>query len=1497
MQHLTWRVVRQLIAIVAVMTLLPLSAAGAQVTEPVLTGHVTFAGGAPIAGVMLDLYDTTAGTYYSAVTDDAGAFAFETVEDGSYTLAASAEAGYWYSPGHPDEAGADIITVTGGVPSQATADVTYTGIAGTVTDYTNAGLQGAWINAYDAVEGTAGESFGLASADDTGEFFLPILPGRYILEYSYWSEQRAGDMWSGGAATEEDAAVVEVTDTAIVDNAHAAFSAVKGTLSLPAGTDSATVSLGHMITEVDGDYEYTYFESMNSAYLYDLSSGGAYELLAAPGTYKVQLSADRSEENGQYSSGYYYVGDTMDPSTASDVVVSAAAATTVNGSFETVSGTVRRDDGSPTGVAAAGADVQLSELAADGSREYSSWHAAGPDGSYSLLAGPGTYNLSAEYALYDPATDDYSWYSTSWYDGATSTPGEVDTTAGPLSGLDMTFRVIRGSVTSVTNADAPVALPGIDVWVTGATDEWGYFDGTVTDADGNYEVGVPAGDYKVMFDDYDYETDTGWFQYYNRQYDFDSADVVTVTPGSSASEIDGVNRIFSGVSTVSGRILGPDGPLPEASANFEPANGSGNSHTLVADSSGLFTGEIPNGEYVVELWGGDEMSWGSMYFPASATRSGAEIVTITGDTTNIDGTFTTVSGTVTLPSAHYEGWVTITGDPDQEWPEYTAGADVTADGTYRALVPPGTGYAAEFDAAGGSYTDGHNYSYGLGYQDGAARMADAPTFDVPEAGQTGIDVEFGLLSGTVKDQLGGGLDNTGIEVYNAVPQDGWSAGDFGEDLPIFDWRGYAYSATNGAYEVPVTTGPNAYKVQFQRWGYDDGGVSAAASSSTYETQWFDNQATYDAADPVAVTDGVIRTGIDATFALQGIAGRVTGPDGQGLAHVCVSAFDADGEVGSTSTRSDGTYTFILPPGSYTLKFIHCVASPVYQDRWFIDGDGTEPTPIVVAPKAITSGRNVAMATGFVAAEPIATTTSGGTATTTVDPRTGESKTTMPRDPAKRSPVTYTFDVTCADGTTLTADSVELVNGSNRYPMAPLDADTFTYTIPGDAVVSGDVVVAYACNEAPTQKKVGTIELFDPSGIVSDPEGNPVEGATVTLYYVPGWGPKQFPGDTTANTCESNLSKADGAAWSQEVTADNLADALLPPMEWIDPQANPQMTNSIGYYGWLVATGCWFVTVDAEGFEPYTSALVGVPPEVTDLDITLERTALDAPTGVTVTPGLGAATVTWTKPAGATDVEVRMLQGAVAPTPLTGTSVCVEATRTTCTATRLAAGKDYSFAVFGRGPTGIPGAVTTSTVRGTSLTSAVKPKKVVFGKATTFSGKLTRVGTSTGLGGRTIEIQTRTMDAKKRWSAWSAPKVKTTSSTGAYSFALTPKGATQFRATFEGAGDYLGRLSTARTVSVAPKVTSKLSDTKVGPKKPVSFSGAVAPNLAGKKVYLQRLIGGKWKDTAKTMNLTAKSKYAFSVASKKTGSYTYRLRLPAYGQFVKAFSPAHTLKIK
>ena len=130
--------------------------------------------------------------------------------------------------------------------------------------------------------------------------------------------------------------------------------------------------------------------------------------------------------------------------------------------------------------------------------------------------------------------------------------------------------------------------------------------------------------------------------------------------------------------------------------------------------------------------------------------------------------------------------------------------------------------------------------------------------------------------------------------------------------------------------------------------------------------------------------------------------------------------------------------------------------------------------------------------------------------------------------------------------------------------------------------------------------LGTPQLYDPSGVIRDASTNqPISNATVTLYRLPSALP-----DTPTQTKDCRtLDTRGGSVWTGTASGGLFEQPGFTPAQ-ISPNVNPQITGADGRYGWNVVTGCWYVTVSAPGYIPKTSALVGVPPEVTDLDIDL-----------------------------------------------------------------------------------------------------------------------------------------------------------------------------------------------------------------------------------------------------------------------------------------------------
>jgi hypothetical protein len=236
----------------------------------------------------------------------------------------------------------------------------------------------------------------------------------------------------------------------------------------------------------------------------------------------------------------------------------------------------------------------------------------------------------------------------------------------------------------------------------------------------------------------------------------------------------------------------------------------------------------------------------------------------------------------------------------------------------------------------------------------------------------------------------------------------------------------------------------------------------------------------------------------------------------------------------------------------------------------------------------------------------AATSSSGSVS--VDPVTGYVTVAQPAQ--NRSDLTVSTTISCPAGEPTT---VNLLLDGQSFAMTetPPNSDQWQGTIPAGAITEGNLAVEADCASGLIVQTIGTVQLYDPSGYLTDRfTDNPIAGAEVTLYRVPGWSPADSPGAPGPNECESNASKAPGAPWSQPAPT-NLGVEENPLSGNMDPAVNPFVSNADGYYGWDVAEGCWYVVVEAEGYRTLTSPVVGVPPEVTDLH--LELIADDIPT--------------------------------------------------------------------------------------------------------------------------------------------------------------------------------------------------------------------------------------------------------------------------------------------
>lgn len=338
-----------------------------------------------------------------------------------------------------------------------------------------------------------------------------------------------------------------------------------------------------------------------------------------------------------------------------------------------------------------------------------------------------------------------------------------------------------------------------------------------------------------------------------------------------------------------------------------------------------------------------------------------------------------------------------------------------------------------------------------------------------------------------------------------------------------------------------------------------------------------------------------------------IQGQVAATGGASLAGITVLAYQNQGGtwhgVDSTMTDSSGTYAFSLPVGVYRLYFADSAQNYIneyYNNQTTLNG-GVDVT--------VTANQTTANINAELAATPAPLIAVSGDVSTALNRQTGQ--VTIRGSASATSQATITRTITCASGNPA---NVTLLVGSNAFAMAAGSNNQYsvTLTLPDDVPDTGGVAnlsIQYRCDTS-VSLQVGSIALYDPSGQVTDKNGQPIAGATVNLYRVLGALPDK---DGQTNDCRTVSTRPGGSGgdWSgvPSATIDtgvwvNPDLATINGTAEISPPINPQITGSDGRYAWDTAEGCWYIVVAAKGYHIQISPLVGIPPEVTDLDMVL-----------------------------------------------------------------------------------------------------------------------------------------------------------------------------------------------------------------------------------------------------------------------------------------------------
>jgi hypothetical protein len=190
-------------------------------------------------------------------------------------------------------------------------------------------------------------------------------------------------------------------------------------------------------------------------------------------------------------------------------------------------------------------------------------------------------------------------------------------------------------------------------------------------------------------------------------------------------------------------------------------------------------------------------------------------------------------------------------------------------------------------------------------------------------------------------------------------------------------------------------------------------------------------------------------------------------------------------------------------------------------------------------------------------------------------------------------------------------------GGERLSTSPVTYSSTLISVPigPGEMRSGSVILEWLC--APGELRYenkGEVVLYDPSGVVlAGKSAKLVRGATVRLQFSP--------------TRSGRFG--------------------TPALSLMDPQVNPQVTQTNGAFGWDVAPGFWRLRVTAYGYKPFLSPVYEIPPEVTGLKLRLksdpkqQARLLDPFAGKAGTAKLGAK-----KPARAGGLKLELVRGKI-----------------------------------------------------------------------------------------------------------------------------------------------------------------------------------------------------------------------------------------------------------
>ncbi|MEV0790209.1 DUF1906 domain-containing protein [Kribbella sp. NPDC050459] len=260
------------------------------------------------------------------------------------------------------------------------------------------------------------------------------------------------------------------------------------------------------------------------------------------------------------------------------------------------------------------------------------------------------------------------------------------------------------------------------------------------------------------------------------------------------------------------------------------------------------------------------------------------------------------------------------------------------------------------------------------------------------------------------------------------------------------------------------------------------------------------------------------------------------------------------------------------------------------------------------------------------------------------------------------------------------------------------------------------------------------------------------------------------------------------------------------------------------------------------------------------------------TSFSVSGGVAAATLRWTKPANVTlgQIMVRAASGSTPPQlPTTGTAI-YNGTASMFTHTGLANSASYAYRVWVKDSKGKVGPGVDVRLVGSRATIGASAASIMYTGAVTLSTAATRLD-----GGKLAGVPMVLYSKAKNASKWATVGSFTTDANGVAQTAQKPAVSTYYMWGYNGAAGVLGTRSAAALVQVHPAMSAYLVPGAITLGGSSLLYGYLNPAHAGTTAYLQRRSGTSWVAVT-TGKLTTNGKYAFSLKPTARGTYTYRV---------------------